>query len=48
MACVRISAKRNVDSLTRKIPYWRIPTGIRIVGVPREPLPIIYWRKEKD
>jgi hypothetical protein len=25
-----------------------MPTGIRIVGVPREPLSIAYWKKEKD
>jgi hypothetical protein len=48
MACVKISARRNINSLTRKIFYWRMPTGIRIVGVPKEPLSIAYWRKEKD
>ena len=25
-----------------------MPTGIRIVEVPRKPLSIIYWRKEKN
>jgi hypothetical protein len=25
-----------------------MPTGIRIVGVPKEPLSITYWKKEKD
>jgi hypothetical protein len=48
MVCVRISARRNINSLTRKIPYWRMPTGIKIIGVPREPLSMAYWRKEKD
>jgi hypothetical protein len=48
MAHVRILAKKNVNSLTKKIPYWRMPTGIKIIEVPREPLSITYWRKEKD
>jgi hypothetical protein len=25
-----------------------MPTGIKMVGVPRELLSITYWRKEKD
>jgi hypothetical protein len=25
-----------------------MPIGIRMVGVPREPLSMAYWRKEKD
>jgi hypothetical protein len=48
MAHVRILAKRNVNSLIRKIPYWRMPIGIRMVEVPKEPLSIACWRKEKD
>jgi hypothetical protein len=48
MVRIRILARRNINSLTRKIPYWRMPIGIKIVGVPRKPLPIAYWRKEKD
>jgi hypothetical protein len=48
MACVRISARKNINNLTKKIPYWRMPTGMRIVEVPKEPLSITYWRKEKD
>jgi hypothetical protein len=48
MACVRILAKKNINSLTRKILYWKMPTGIRIVGVPKEPLSMACWRKEKD
>jgi hypothetical protein len=42
MACIRILAKRNINSLTRKIFYWKMPTGIRIVGVPKELLSIAY------
>jgi hypothetical protein len=42
MAHVRISARKNVNSLTRKISYWKIPTGMRIVGVLKKPLSIIY------
>jgi hypothetical protein len=48
MACIRILVRRNIDSLTKKILYWRMPIGIGIVGVPKEPLSIAYWRKEKD
>jgi hypothetical protein len=42
MVYIRILAKRNVDSLTRKIPYWRMPIGIKMVKVPRELLSIAY------
>jgi hypothetical protein len=48
MAHIRTLAKRNINNLTRKISYWRMPTGIKIVGMPKELLSIIYWRKEKD
>jgi hypothetical protein len=48
MACIRISVKRNVNSLIRKISYWGMPTGIKIMGVPKKPLFIVHWRKEKD
>jgi hypothetical protein len=42
MACIKILTKRNVDSLTKKIPYWRMPIGIRIIRVPKELLSITY------
>jgi hypothetical protein len=42
MACIKILAKRNVNNLTKKILYWRMPTEIKIVGVPKEPLSIAY------
>jgi hypothetical protein len=42
MVRVRILAKRNIDSLTRKILYWKMPIGIRIVGVLKKPLFIVY------
>jgi hypothetical protein len=42
MACIRILAKRNVNNLTKKILYWRMPTGIKVIEVPREPLSIAY------
>jgi hypothetical protein len=48
MARVKILARKNINSLTRKIPYWRMPIGMRIIGVPKEPLSIVCWRKEKD
>jgi hypothetical protein len=48
MVHIRILARKNINSLIRKILYWRMPTGIRIVGVFKELLSIVYWRKEKD
>jgi hypothetical protein len=42
MVRVKILVKRNINSLTKKIFYWRIPTGIRIVKVPKELLSIAY------
>jgi hypothetical protein len=42
MVYVKISAKRNINSLIKKIFYWRMPIGIKIVGVPKEPLSIVY------
>jgi hypothetical protein len=48
MVHIRVLAKRNINSLTRKIPYWRMPTGIRIIEVLKKPLSIVYWKKEKD
>jgi hypothetical protein len=42
MVYIRILTRRNIDSLTKKIPYWKMPTGIKIVGVPKKPLSIIY------
>jgi hypothetical protein len=42
MACIKISAKKNVNSLIKKISYWKIPIGIRMVGVPKKPLSIAY------
>jgi hypothetical protein len=42
MVRVKILARKNINSLTKKIPYWKIPIGIKIVGVPKEPLSITY------
>jgi hypothetical protein len=42
MAYIKTSAKRNVNSLTRKISYWKMPTGIKIIGVPKKLLSIAY------
>jgi hypothetical protein len=42
MVYIKTLARRNIDSLTRKISYWKMPTGIRIVGVPKKPLSIAY------
>jgi hypothetical protein len=48
MVCVKTLSRRNIDSLTRKIPYWRMPIRIRIVGLPRELLSIICRRQKED
>jgi hypothetical protein len=42
MVCPKILNRRNVNSLTKKIFYWRMPIGIKIVGVPKELLSIVY------
>jgi hypothetical protein len=42
MVCVRTLAKRNINSLTKKIFYQRMPTGIRIVGISKKLLSIVY------
>jgi hypothetical protein len=42
MACIKILTKKNIDSLTKKIFYWKMPTGIKIVEVPKKPLSIAY------
>ena len=42
MVYIKILARKNVDSITKKIPYWKMPIGIRIVGLPKEPLSIVY------
>jgi hypothetical protein len=42
MVYIRILAKRNINSLTKKILYWKMPTGIRIMGLPKEPLSMAY------
>ena len=36
MARVRISNRKNINSLTQKIPYRKIPTKIRIVEMPKK------------
>jgi hypothetical protein len=48
MAHIKISAKRNINSLIRKILYWKMPIGTKIVGVFKKPLSITCWKKEKD
>jgi hypothetical protein len=40
MAYTKISGRRNVNSLTKKIPYWKMPIGIKIVGLLKELLSI--------
>ena len=34
MAYIRILVKKNIKSLTRKIPHRRMPIEIRMVGMP--------------
>jgi len=39
---------RRLNTLTRKIPYGRMPRWIIVVGVPREYLSIVYRGKETN
>jgi len=48
MAPSRSAKLRGLNTLTRKIPYGRIPRWIIVVGVPREYLSIAYRGKEKN
>jgi hypothetical protein len=42
MVRIGILARRNINNLIRKIPYWKMPIGMRMVGVPKELLSIVY------
>jgi len=46
MAPSRSTKLRGLNTLTRKIPYGRIPRKIIVVEVPREHLSIVYRGKE--
>jgi len=46
MAPSRSTELREFNTLTRKIPYRRMPRGIIVVGVPRKHLSIAYRGKE--
>jgi len=48
MAPSRSVKLRGLNTLTRKIPYGRIPRGIIVVGVPRKHLSIAYRGKEMN
>ena len=48
MAPSRSAKPRGLNTLTRKIPYRRIPRQIIVVGVPREHLSIVYKGKETN
>ena len=45
MARTKILSRRNINSLTRKIPYKKIPIGIRVVKMPKKPLSIAYSQR---
>ena len=42
MVYIRILSKGNIDGLTRKIPYRKMPIGMRMVGMPKKLLSIVY------
>jgi hypothetical protein len=42
MVHTRILARRDINSLTKNILYWRMPKGIKIVGLPKKLLSITY------
>jgi hypothetical protein len=46
MAPSRSLGVRQLNTLTRKIPYRKILRGIIVVGLPKEYLSIVYRRKE--
>jgi len=46
MAPSRSTKLKELNTLTRKIPYGRMPRGIIVVGVLREYLSIVYRGKE--
>ena len=46
MAPSRSARLKGLNTLTRKIPYKKIPRRIIVVGVPRKHLSIIYRGKE--
>ena len=48
MAPSRSTELRQLNTLTRKIPYGRMPRQIIVVGVPREHLSIVYRGKEAN
>ena len=48
MAPSRSVKLRGLDTLTRKIPYRKIPRQIIVVGVPKEYLSIVYKGKETN
>jgi len=48
MAPSRSIRLRGLNTLTRKIPYGRMPRGMIVVGVPREHLSIAYRGKEMN
>jgi len=48
MAPSRSARLRGLSTLTRKIPYRRMPRQIIVVGVPREYLSIVYRGKETN
>ena len=42
MARIKILVKRNINSLTKKISYGRMPIGIKIVEIYKKLLFIVY------
>jgi len=48
MALSRSVKLRGPNTLTRKIPYGKMPRWIIVVGMPREYLSIVYRGKETN
>ena len=42
MARIRVLSKKNINNLTKKIPYWKMPIEIKIVGLYKKLLSIVY------
>ena len=48
MACNQKIVYRHNSYITRKIPYIRISIKIRIVKLSKQPLSMVYGKKEKN
>ena len=48
MVYIRILNKKNINSLTQKIFYKKMPTGMRIVEMPKKTIVYSMLKKRKE